>query len=258
MLRTISRYARLLTAVAVGCALSVGTLGGQMGGVNGEWRAYGGDTGHTRYAPLNQIDASNFSKLVVAWRFKTDHLGPRPEFMFEVDAGDGQRRVVYDSRKPARGRGARSRDGRGAVDAQRTRRPARRGSATTAFGPRPRVLDRRKRGTHPLRHARLSARCAQRENRHARAGVRRRRHRRSEAEQRSGDRSDVGRDRPALHADGGRQRRRRRRRAPIGRRSDRQDEHQGLHPRVRRAGPASGCGSSTRFRRQENSATRRG
>ena len=39
--------------------------------------------GHTRYAPLDQIDATNFSKLTVAWRFKTDHLGPRPEFMFE-------------------------------------------------------------------------------------------------------------------------------------------------------------------------------
>jgi quinoprotein glucose dehydrogenase len=79
----ISRYARFLAAVTAVCTLSVGTLGGQMGGVNGEWRAYGGDTGHTRYAPLTQIDASNFSKLVVAWRFKTDHLGPRPEFMFE-------------------------------------------------------------------------------------------------------------------------------------------------------------------------------
>ncbi len=56
---------------------------GQTGAQNGEWRAYGGDAGHTRYAPLDQIDASNFSKLTVAWRFKTDHLGPRPEFMFE-------------------------------------------------------------------------------------------------------------------------------------------------------------------------------
>ncbi len=83
MLRTISRYTRFLMAVTVGCTFSVGTLGGQMGGVTGEWRAYGGDTGHTRYAPLSQIDASNFSKLIVAWRFKTDHLGPRPEFMFE-------------------------------------------------------------------------------------------------------------------------------------------------------------------------------
>jgi quinoprotein glucose dehydrogenase len=78
-----SHYGRLLAAVAVGCTCSIGGLRGQTGALNGEWRAYGGDSGHTRYAPLNQIDASNFSKLIVAWRFKADHLGPRPEFMFE-------------------------------------------------------------------------------------------------------------------------------------------------------------------------------
>jgi len=80
---TISRCARLLAVVAVTCALSGGVVRGQAGAANGEWRAYGGDTAHTRYAPLSQIDASNFSTLTVAWRFKTDHLGPRPEFMFE-------------------------------------------------------------------------------------------------------------------------------------------------------------------------------
>ena len=36
---------------------------------NGEWPSYGGDNGHTRYAPLDQIDASNFGSLEVAWRF---------------------------------------------------------------------------------------------------------------------------------------------------------------------------------------------
>ena len=34
----------------------------------------------TRYSPLDQINADNFNKLEVAWRFKTDSLGPRPEF----------------------------------------------------------------------------------------------------------------------------------------------------------------------------------
>jgi quinoprotein glucose dehydrogenase len=53
---------------------------GQAGAPKGEWRTYGGDLGHTRYAPLDQITASNFSKLEVAWRFKTDNLGPRLEF----------------------------------------------------------------------------------------------------------------------------------------------------------------------------------
>jgi quinoprotein glucose dehydrogenase len=55
----------------------------QSGARNGEWRTYGGDLGHTRYAPLDQINAQNFSKLEVAWRFKTDNLGPRPETQFE-------------------------------------------------------------------------------------------------------------------------------------------------------------------------------
>ncbi len=34
-------------------------------------------------APLDQINASNFSKLEVAWRFKTDSLGNRPEYKLE-------------------------------------------------------------------------------------------------------------------------------------------------------------------------------
>ena len=72
-----------VAAAVVACAFAGITLRGQTGALNGEWRAYGGDAGHTRYAPLDQIDATNFSKLTVAWRFKTDHLGPRPEFMFE-------------------------------------------------------------------------------------------------------------------------------------------------------------------------------
>ncbi|HEV2199020.1 MAG TPA: PQQ-binding-like beta-propeller repeat protein [Bryobacteraceae bacterium] len=55
----------------------------QTGAKNGDWTTYGGDLGNTRYAPLNQIDASNFNKLQVAWRFHTDNLGPRPEYNLE-------------------------------------------------------------------------------------------------------------------------------------------------------------------------------
>jgi quinoprotein glucose dehydrogenase len=50
---------------------------------NGEWRTYGGDLGNTRYSPLDQIDAANFSKLEVAWRFKTDSFGPFKEYNFQ-------------------------------------------------------------------------------------------------------------------------------------------------------------------------------
>ncbi|HEX3371326.1 MAG TPA: PQQ-binding-like beta-propeller repeat protein, partial [Candidatus Acidoferrales bacterium] len=55
----------------------------QTGAKNGEWRTYGGDLASTRYSALDQINADNFNKLTVAWRFKTDSLGPRPEYKFE-------------------------------------------------------------------------------------------------------------------------------------------------------------------------------
>src|ERR687887_1405131 len=56
---------------------------GQVKPKPGEWWTYGGDLASTRYSPLDQINKDNFNKLEVAWRFKTDFLGPRPEFNFE-------------------------------------------------------------------------------------------------------------------------------------------------------------------------------
>lgn len=50
---------------------------------DGEWPSYAGDAKGSRYSPLDQITAANFSSLEVAWRFKTDALGPRPEFKLE-------------------------------------------------------------------------------------------------------------------------------------------------------------------------------
>jgi quinoprotein glucose dehydrogenase len=50
---------------------------------NGEWPNYSADIKGSRYSPLDQISAANFNKLEVAWRFKTDNLGPRPEYKLE-------------------------------------------------------------------------------------------------------------------------------------------------------------------------------
>ena len=49
----------------------------------GDWPSYAADLRSTHYSPLAQVDASNFRNLEVAWRFKTDSLGPRPEFKLE-------------------------------------------------------------------------------------------------------------------------------------------------------------------------------
>src|SRR5438477_9598751 len=75
------RQALLTTACLTVCGGLA--LLAQSGAKNGEWPTYGGDLAHTRYAALDQITASNFSKLEIAWRFKTDSLGPRPEYQFE-------------------------------------------------------------------------------------------------------------------------------------------------------------------------------
>ena len=81
-----TRLARTLgfaVALVVGLgSLSVG-IGAQKGATGGEWRTYGGDLASTHYAPLDQINKDNFNTLEVAWRFKTDALGPRPELNFQ-------------------------------------------------------------------------------------------------------------------------------------------------------------------------------
>jgi len=93
---------RVLSVILLLCLSP--SLNAQSGAKNGEWRTYAGDTGSTRYSPLDQINATNFNKLEVAWRFKTDSLGPRPEYQYEgtplmiggvLYATGGSRRAVF-------------------------------------------------------------------------------------------------------------------------------------------------------------------
>jgi len=48
-----------------------------------EWPTYAADLAGTRYRPLDQINASNFNDLEIAWRLKTDNFGDRPEYKLE-------------------------------------------------------------------------------------------------------------------------------------------------------------------------------
>jgi len=75
----------LRSALALGAVLMcMATRISAQSAANGaEWPTYGGDLANTRYRPLDQINAANFSKLQIAWRFKTDSLGPRHEFKLE-------------------------------------------------------------------------------------------------------------------------------------------------------------------------------
>jgi quinoprotein glucose dehydrogenase len=73
-----------LAPLAVILLLDTATTTAQHGAKNGQWRAWGGDLGSTRYSPLDQINAQNFNKLEVAWRFRTENLGPRPDFNLQA------------------------------------------------------------------------------------------------------------------------------------------------------------------------------
>jgi quinoprotein glucose dehydrogenase len=82
-MRRVHRYVGFAILAVATCVWLAASGMAQEGAPDREWRTYGGDLAGTRYAPLDQINKENFSKLEVAWRFKTDALGPRPEFNFQ-------------------------------------------------------------------------------------------------------------------------------------------------------------------------------
>jgi quinoprotein glucose dehydrogenase len=49
-------------------ALMGAAVAAQRGAINSQWRSHGGDPGATKYAPLDQINKDNVSRLQIAWR----------------------------------------------------------------------------------------------------------------------------------------------------------------------------------------------
>src|SRR5688572_10732700 len=70
--------AMLSAGVLAAVTLTVPSAQGvRRGTENGEWRTLGGDMGHTRYSPLDQITPANFETLKEAWKFSPiDVVGP--------------------------------------------------------------------------------------------------------------------------------------------------------------------------------------
>jgi quinoprotein glucose dehydrogenase len=89
MSRTLLRTIPAGVVLIVGLASVATRVIGQTGTTampstkSGDWPMYTADLRGSKYSPLDQINASNFNKLEVAWRFKTDALGPRPEYKLE-------------------------------------------------------------------------------------------------------------------------------------------------------------------------------
>ena len=227
------KLARMFSvACVIGCA-AVRVIG-QQGAANGEWRSYGGDLGHTRYSPLDQINASNFSTLEVAWRFKTDSLGPRPEYQLEgtplmvgglVYATAGTRRAVVAldaATGELAGCTARSRGARGA---NAPRQFSGRGLAYWSDGRESRILY----VTPGYRLVALDAKTGALVPGFGVNGI---------VDLKKDDDQEIDLDHrgsgAARDADGREGRRDRRRRASLGRRAARTVEREGLRARLRR------------------------
>src|SRR5947207_13852181 len=83
-------FRRSLRAGAAALSLAAAVLiasiavSGQTGVKNGEWPHWGGDLGNTKYSPLDQINRDNVKTLRVAWRWKADNYGSRPDGNYEA------------------------------------------------------------------------------------------------------------------------------------------------------------------------------
>ena len=130
-------------------------VSGQNGAKNGEWRYYGGDAGSTKYSPLDQINKDNVKDLRIAWRWKSENFGPRPDFNWEATPlmVGGVLYITAGTRRDVV-----------AIDAatgetlwlwRLRRRPARTDGAAPEQSRR-RVLERRPRRSDRLHHARAT------------------------------------------------------------------------------------------------------
>ena len=90
---------RATLALAAACLASVAVpapVAAQQGAPNGEWTYYGGDVGGTKYSGLDQVDATNFNDLEIAWRWQSADAGLDLEALREVhdDLGLGNLKVT--------------------------------------------------------------------------------------------------------------------------------------------------------------------
>ena len=71
---------KLAAVLLIGLGISSDLSGQIRSTPNGDWRYYNADITGSKYSPLDLINAGNFSKLEVAWRFRTDNMGPALDY----------------------------------------------------------------------------------------------------------------------------------------------------------------------------------
>ena len=82
----------MCVAALAACASLIAVSQGRGGGsrqvsaapAGPNWPTYGGNLASHRYSPLDQINKDNFKNLRIAWRLKTDFLGPTPDNLYSA------------------------------------------------------------------------------------------------------------------------------------------------------------------------------
>ena len=81
-------FRKSVLAIALGfAAATVATVGLTQSADSADgaqWPTYGGNLASQRYSPLDQINEENFKDLEIAWRLRTDFLGPRPDALYSA------------------------------------------------------------------------------------------------------------------------------------------------------------------------------
>ena len=77
------RVTQWMAGFALAMAITGSLQAADPQGKPGEWRYYGSDAASTKYSPLDLINRDNVKDLRIAWRWKSDNFGPRPEYNME-------------------------------------------------------------------------------------------------------------------------------------------------------------------------------
>ena len=150
---------------------------GKVRGTATEWSSYGGDKASSKYSPLAQIDGDNFSRLQVAWTWRSaeeEVSKANPQLRTWVvgsDAADGRRRPVCQH-VALPGRCHRRGDRQDPVGLRPGDVEERNAVQQRLRASRRRLLGGWERSTHPVRHRRRLPDLPERADRQADLHVR--------------------------------------------------------------------------------------
>ncbi len=93
----------VIAAIGAQATRSVAQAGKPLvrGNAFGEWRYWGGDAWSTRYSPLEQINASNFDSLTVAWKWNASAFGKDEYYRTTPLYANGRLFTVASTRRVA-------------------------------------------------------------------------------------------------------------------------------------------------------------